>query len=349
VDCLVVLLVASIAVLASDSTRQKQTFQQKLDSEEISFDRIKVAFKNTRVKSAEFFDARADTARIGMYTSRPKSTQIVIKGGGSLGEAMSKRFAAPTGIDILIVAKEFWITDYVYVFDAAKGINPRYVQPVSKMIANLDVFEKKGEQFIPLCRVDTVFLSTSFVPKVAPRMLTATLELIYSSIDDALTKNVYAKRKPFDRATVYANYSKRFEVPVVSNPELYKGVFDTYEQFKQNTPGSQSFTIKFNKNEPHALYMKDDKGNEFLKRKVWGVCDGENVYVMQEGMLFQLYKQDKAFYWFGAKDIRTRSYGAPAAVPLGGGWFAVGLEDVANDVKIIKGPYLLNIETGEPY
>ena len=66
-------------------------------------------------------------------------------------------------------------------------------------------------------------------------------------------------------------------------------------------------------------------------------------------MLFKLYKNGNAYYWFGLKEYDQRTFGAPAAVPLGGGWAAVGLEAVGSSVNIKLSPKLLNLKTGKEY
>ncbi len=159
----------------------------------------------------------------------------------------------------------------------------------------------------------------------------------------------YTTRRKEEKQVILNHYTGNLSRFGFQNNLPKKGLYNSFEQFKRNKPTVENFLIRDNNNEPSTLFSVDDMGNQTLERNAWGFCDGKDMYILENSLLFKLFRNENAFYWLVLKSYDQKTYGAPAAVPLGGGWAAVGLEKVASDVKIRLIPKLLNLTTGEEY
>ena len=67
------------------------------------------------------------------------------------------------------------------------------------------------------------------------------------------------------------------------------------------------------------LYLKEAGGPSYYSHNAWGYCDGQNVYVMKDGMLNPAWSEGKAWYLMGLARIEDASSPARPSVPLGTG------------------------------
>lgn len=97
------------------------------------------------------------------------------------------------------------------------------------------------------------------------------------------------------------------------------------------------------------LYLKDEKGNEYLSRESWGYCDGTTIFINNKGMFDALYRIDNAFYWSAFRTIKTESIPITTPyMPIGNGT-SVSVRTNGNinyDSRIL---YLLNLDKGLHY
>jgi hypothetical protein len=294
---------------------------------------------------------RSDTTRVGMFADfNYKPNELVFTEGQLLGNLIEAKLGDPKAgnTDVLLVVQDFWLTE----IRAQKIDKETLAKPeihTSKIVCKVDVFLKDGDAYLPLTRIDTTVWNKKALVFSHKHLLTDVLGIINDKINSSIKDNRQANRKKSTKDEIFAAYQKRFSYPAFVCPCPKKGLYTSLEEFKNNKPFAENFVIKPHKKEPPSLYTVDEKGNETITRNVWGVSDGKNMYIMQKGMLFKLYRNDNAFYWMGVKYLDTRMYETAAAAPLGVG-AEVGMEEpVATNVKIRLTPYLLHPEKGEGY
>jgi hypothetical protein len=122
-------------------------------------------------------------------------------------------------------------------------------------------------------------------------------------IAEAIKRQKYINRKPMSKEVIILEYSKRFKIAALTDSNLKKGIYYTWEQFKNNDPVNKDFTIQPNKKAPPSLFIKDDKGVSIFTRNAFAVCDGNKTYKVQEGFVFEIFKNNNAFYWMGLEQL----------------------------------------------
>jgi hypothetical protein len=157
---------------------------------------------------------------------------------------------------------------------------------------------------------------------------------------------------------ILENNSNKFILPILQDTIYKKGAYRSYSEFKNNTPSISEFVIKTD-GRTNTL-MVTENGQEYPVRKIWGFCDGENVYVQSKFNYFQLQRKEKSFFTLAAKGYHTKTKingGRLLLVSTVGILFPVGgflLDDTFNVVEVNKygltiHAYILNMETGELY
>jgi hypothetical protein len=212
----------------------------------------------------------------------------------------------------------------------------------------VDVFIKDKYSYYPLTRIDTVLWNKRSLAFCSAKLLSDLLNCADEKITDAITNNNFIKRNKYSKDDIVSSYNKRYAYPIFEGAVAKRGVYTSLEEFKYNRPSGDRFIIKSTSKEVASLYVVDDMKNEIPTRKVWGVCDGKNMYIMQKGMLFKLYKHGNAFYWLGVKYPDQRMFETPLA-EIQTGTEVEPDNVVVTSAKVRLTPFLLRPETGQSY
>jgi hypothetical protein len=348
---LLLFILSQADLIAADSTSTWNDVIKTFKRREITAGDIKPSIAKKTLQHIDVIDMRSDTSRIGMFSDfNYKPNEFVVEKSKTLGNMFENELAdrENDGYSVLLVVQDFWLNE----IRAQKIDKENQAKPevhTSKVVCKMDVFIQDKNGYFPLTRIDTTVWNKKAVVLSYKNLLTGVFTIVNAKIETAVTHSNYQNKRKTNKEEIYAAYKQRFSYPAFACPCPKKGLYTSLEEFKNNMPYAENFIIKPNKKEPPSLYIVDNKGNETITRNVWGVSDGKNMYIMQKGMLFKLYKNDNAFYWMGVKYFDLRMHETPAAAPLGVG-AEVGMEEpVATNVKIRLTPYLLHPETGEGY
>jgi hypothetical protein len=114
------------------------------------------------------------------------------------------------------------------------------------------------------------------------------------------------KRKAFTYQQLDSLNKLRFDYPMDTARVLRKGVYASVEEFRNNQPSILNYEIVADGKGPQ-LYLKDEKGNSYYSRKMWGYCDGQLCYAMLDGNLCPIFPVDHSFYVFGSTDNEVKA------------------------------------------
>ena len=96
-----------------------------------------------------------------------------------------------------------------------------------------------------------------------------------------------------------------YNLRIIKDEALVKGVYNNYEEFKNNNPFHKSYDLQ-NGSLGDMIFVKDNEGKEFPARNVWGYCDGKNAYMKMADNYYKLQRSGNTFILFGAKQITRR-------------------------------------------
>jgi len=291
-------------------------------------------------------DARPDTLRLGMYsTNYSIPHQLVTE--SSIGNLLQEKLGMGTeGEIVLVILKDFWMNELKEKEQKDSDAAKRKTQPVAKLTLNADVFILNNDRYNALARIDTVIFETQSLGSTYNNLMEKALEALHEKMIAAFTENRFRNKTKFTKEFVTSSYIPRYKTKILTDTILKKGVYFSYEDFKNNAPASVNFKVS-SVGSSYVLHLIEN-GTEVFERKAWGVNDGKNTYIVQNGQLYPLYRSNNAFYWMGYKEVTKANYNMPVYVP-GGGGTAIMVPTSKGTSDIGRTPLLLNPDTGKEY
>jgi len=303
----------------------------------------------------EVIDRRFDTTKIGyalkldLLRARKRAfVKMRLKNdlSGSVqkfyNDTYQKNFSK-TGYELFIVIKTLWIS--------AMPVSSLQHTKESVEKSDIDIrlkFEyylKKGDQYIPLKRIDTAFQvlksdTTNEEQDSKIKFLGYCLKRMIENPDYSSYISSLEKRPGKTLQQIEIFNSKRCDIPILKD-SLKKGIYLTFEEFRNNTPSILNFTKKLivNKN----VFLTSD---EIPIRHFWGYYDGINIGYGTSGNDI-LFRTGNTFQLFTLEGVFRRvslDLGALAISPV------THLVPLPGSIeKAVWCPKELDMETGELY
>ena len=82
-------------------------------------------------------------------------------------------------------------------------------------------------------------------------------------------------------------------VLIVDAPQLKKGLYKTFEEFRHNSPSEEGDLVIKNRSSAAQIYLlanrnelvlRDAAGQEHKVKNYWGFCDGKNIFIRDNGL-----------------------------------------------------------------
>ncbi len=322
-----------------------KTFSLHTQDEDIS---LKLPFSKIRV-----IDARFDTSKLGFVANRvvfmePTNRFERLKLRGGTAAALENYYAnahldraSLSEYGLLIVMKKFWISS-ARKYDFQKQSQSLTINGESRLIAKWELYIFKDDGYLPFRRIDTTIESTQSVRQLFKdeNATDYNKENIYSILTNFLGQYNYTKA-----ITVFADRAKkslkeindlnneRFQIPIISDNKVRKGVFQNFTEFKNNAPTLLNFKENGMK---YSLihedqFLVDDKGTAITN--YWAYSTDKYTRIGPYGNE-TIFRSGNTFDFFLKKRIVTpRSQG----------------DIVFKNHFMIWIPYQVDMETGEFY
>ncbi|PZR28222.1 MAG: hypothetical protein DI535_07400 [Citrobacter freundii] len=304
------------------------------------------------VSFAEVHDIRFDTTYIGLANRTHGQPQFIrlSSGGKELSDQFNSCIRADAGAAVLhCFIRKLFLTDHISV---KKSEEVRMASPdfdkneMSGVFLTVDFYEQRGEVYQPLFRFDTTVASYIRINKKGYGYLEEAIRAAISKAGRQDWNRIREKAPKLTRSHIDSVHALRLALPVL-NTSPVKGIFYTFNDFKQNTPSTQEFTVDRGK-KGDFLYLKNAKQEEILQKDIWGYCDGKDSYIYSAGNFFKLHRTGNGFTLYGAKELTGDKRWNPTAAPVQGGGVYVGSSP--KTVYILeKQLFQLDMESGKIY
>lgn len=308
---------------------------------------VEIAINNITVQ-----DKRYDTTIIGF-----NKLNAVALGNNAAGEISKHLNAAftfnPTAANsVVLYIKTFWLGNQLGIYN--EGTGPDKGRWKQGMVCKLECFYQQDGVQYALFRYDTTLLANEKLEDEAIGLIAQCLKRVGEKIAVSVAGFHTGKTKMTnDEVTAY--YNKRFNLPILKDSVLKKGVYKTFAEFLNNKPFHSDFFVYFDKVNDW-LDLVDSTGKETLVRDMWGYCDGTRVFVKSVDNYFQMVRVGNSFYLQGFKDIEiwtTDGYYRPVSIANQTTGerkynFGTGRGQYVKH-KVFYKPYQLNMENGEIY
>ena len=296
----------------------------------------------------EVIDERPDTTRIGVHGNLPMHShefdrQLVFPGSATqeLGRYLNRHFTHPDAPDtVLVVLRQLWLSDTDPYLAATNPYRPAsYSERTGNTHIRLkaEVYVCRDHHYLPLLRIDTL-QATGNVTYNSVKCTYVSWEKDLALLLGDLTENAAlaaaskeSSGKWITRDDIRRFNQSRFNIPIFNTPALTRGVYASFEEFRDNAPSIQDFEVKTD-NGGLAIYLKSSDGGSYYTHNAWGYCDGRQIFLMRGGLLQPLRKAGNSFCFYGTEPYDH----APVPGSFGG----------HNERHCL---YIIDIDTGEIY
>jgi len=274
--------------------------------------RIKIPFLEANVSPLYGENERIYEGKEQIKTTRPT---IVRLGNGTKKEIelflhdylqLSANDSLP---QLLMVIKKLWLSDELEMAgkvgnnDRVQRAELRTDQWTSGIDVNIEWYIREKEVYFPLYRFDSIITKKLTVSEYAPQFLSLAIASSLQRMPQMLTRlEAIRHKRNFNIDEINERNCGAFNLPVLKDSVLKKGVYSSFTEFKNNSPSHEAYSIRKEKL-ADILYIQGVGGNEYVARDVWGYCDGTNAFIKSVDNFFLLQQLDKAFYIFGAKNV----------------------------------------------
>ncbi len=313
-------------------------------------------------------DARADTFPIGLIQKNgTKPNFLVLKTGlqNELGRFVHAYFSfnkTDTTTDVVMIIRKFWLVDGLEKKDdeytnnkiADKKID-RKDQNISGVKIKIDFFLRKQKDYYPLYRFDSTISKRLTIDEYGPGFIGLSFAGSLARLIqmDNAGFDLITSRKKFNWGDIRQHDVQQFDIPILKDTMLNQGVYLTFEEFKNNSPSQKNYEVKKDKLND-VLYIKQPDGSEYVKRDIWGYCDGQNLFVKSANNFFLLQRNANAFYIYGSKGFaynyaNNDATMGPPAYPGGPPTYYPGFSYEGDSFKLQLQPFQLDWEDGKLY
>ncbi len=265
--------------------------------------------------SIKIIDNRFDTSKLGFVpvyqliaNKKTVGRKMIFKNG--IAPALEKYYnefyqnAFTSGdIKLLIVLKKFWFSgidnEKNREFDILQNGKSR-----SFLYCKWEYYFIKGDVFMPVQRIDTVINGVTFESeinenrfrtnkKIFKLILNGLLEVF--DFNAALSKIEKLPKKTW--ADIQQYNASYYNIRVLKDSVLQKGVYKNFNEFKNNTPSIVNFKeekIRIRLNQ-YENYIEDYKGNRITN--YWGYFTGVALKIGKYGNE-KVYRKNNTFEFF---------------------------------------------------
>src|SRR5260221_7264582 len=198
-------------------------------------------------------DQRPDTGRIGIHikkasTGRSRDRQLIFPqpAAAEVADWLNQHFTRPgapyTG---LIILRTLWLSDANYPLEDLKR-DPQKQQERTHIRLKAEVYAGKDSSYMPVFRFDTLFYTIKAVYSVHSPYSNWERDLadILGDLADSasfLADQKQASGRQIPLTAIHQFNQSRFVSPIDGNPNLTRGVYASFEEFKNNTPSIQNY------------------------------------------------------------------------------------------------------------
>jgi hypothetical protein len=318
------LLVIMLAQLVAISAATAQKLPEQLSPTNKSHNKV-IALEEWRndntatlpFSAIEIRDIRPDTTKLGFYRSTKDGRHYKYRFNNGahehietfLNDHFRKNLDASSPNHLVIYIKKLWLSE----FDSTELNTHNTHLRNAWLYLTSEMYLSQAGSYQALYRYDSVlyarkknnYTSGSFISG----SLLESLERL-NNIDFAKLHN----RPSVTQGQVDAFY-RQYAIDVAANKPA-RGIYLSFTDFKNNRPAYTDFEVRFEAL-ADVVYVKDADGQFYPKKNIWGISDGEKVFIRMAANYFPLYNQQNTWEFYGSAAIDTKPFRMPVILGAG--------------------------------
>src|SRR4030095_3852778 len=274
-------------------------------------------------KQIVVLDKRFDTTKTG-YTFDNlgnKYSKIILQKNWSeiLNGYFRQNLDTNSHQTLFIVIQTFWmqfgITAEIQRLKKINEVYKDYKDPGGSCTAEIDVFVQSDSNFQALFKIDTTFLSLSnFNRNKLDYFFFMPFDSMAMKISSISVPQSISNKRKFKLDEINNFYENRFQIPVLKQATPEKGIFLSFQDFKENKPRITQFRSKKGDLTDEVYIINN--GTEEMVEKYWGFFDSSGLYIHLGMNFFKAVRQQNTYELVGFLHItRYRDYQTRARSP----------------------------------
>jgi hypothetical protein len=254
---------------------------------------------------------------------------------------------------LVLIIRKLWASSEIEnskSYDTDKRMQEAYIPGLK---STFEFYAEKDNLFTPIKRFDTILIKNDQLSNIITDFISETLKASMRNISQINPGHLSEKRKQLKFSQIDSFSSINKQLTVLKDTVFKKGVYKTFNEFKKNNPSIKNYEIK-KTGKADLLFVKDEEGNEYPTREIWGFCDGNFIYIKSANIFFKLEKFKNNFYAIATKALTVskeidwgQGLGQGVINSLGGGGMTPG--GYRYNIKLKTQLMQLDLETGILY
>jgi hypothetical protein len=314
----------------------------------------------TQINGIQVQDRRFEKSSWGLIKNRDIVYKIIPSGSMNIQKSMQQyldtkfTYNVATPYSLLAVIRHFCFSS-----ERKKNDFEQYSkQPLwqAGVSVKIDFYLQKNNLYYPLYRFKEDYISNKKEPNEnMNEILSDAIDLAFAKLIETDKTNLNIGAKAISAEMIEAVNQQAFQLPILLTDTLKKGVYQNFEELKNNKPSIADYKIEKNKVLSKLIVEKD--GQTFPAKNIWGFCDGERIFIQCNNNFFELARQENSFFTMAAKNYSNKIRLNPGKLAAEMALVVLlpqGAYVVPNSLEVDKyyqnlKPYFLNMETGELY
>lgn len=265
---------------------------------------------NLPFKNYEVWDVRGDTSSIGFSSLANGTAKINFKNGlkseidsfVKYNYTFHRHYYDTTILVILI--KNFRISNFIDINNIAYN-NLKDRNAGIKLNAELFLFN--GNNYHALYKIDT----TLFIESVTDFYLHGSPDIfhfIFYKTENKSFSDLHIGKTEFSFKQMQEHANEFSKLPILKKNSFRKGVYRTFNEFKNNVPSITNFTIQ--KNESADVLFVIENNQRYPLQNCWGYSDGNSLYIHSFSNFFPLKRVGNTFNIVAIKSSKEKKVSA---------------------------------------
>lgn len=218
--------------------------------------------------------------------------------------------------ELICFIKKFSVTlqyDFLEHYNNTGNLGDNIMNQVD---VEIECYYKHNDTLFPAIRLDTSYTHHFSNFNVNESAIKELLKPLMYKIEQADISHI-AKRKAYTETEINKRYEDRFSIPVLTTNSYKRGIYKNFNEFKNNSPSIDSFTITTDKLKVNAtgtkkydltslayrafekrstaVFLYDQNGQLISPSDVFGYCDGQTIWIQHGAFFYPLEKVSNSF------------------------------------------------------
>jgi len=265
----------------------------------------------------EVRDVRPDTSKLGFYRSTKDRRHYKYRFANAaqehIGTFLNNHFRQQLDADadarLVIYIKKLWLSE----FDSSElNTHNTHVRNAWLYLTS-EIYLQTKDAYQAVYRFDSVIYVRKGNSYTSGGFIAENLLQSMDRLQRVDFTQVQHKR-PLTQEQVDAYYQQYAANTATIKPP--KGVYLTFNDFKNHRPTYTDFNVKF-ESLADVVYVKEADGQYYPKKNIWGISDGEHVFIRMAANYFPLYNQQNTWEFYGSAALDARGPRIPVVLGAG--------------------------------